>query len=51
MNKQKVETLLQKKLKSQGDVPTFFDNFISIFGINGEESSPILNFWEQILNS
>ena len=42
---------MQKKIKSQGDVPTFFDNFISIFGINGEESSPILNFWEQILNS
>ena len=45
---------MQKKIKSQGDVPTFFDNFISIFGINEENekfSSPILNFWEQILNS
>jgi cephalosporin hydroxylase len=51
VNKQTARIIMQKKIKSQGDVPTFFDNFISIFGINGEESSPILNFWEQILNS
>ena len=44
MNKQKVETLLQKKLKSQGDVPTFFDNLIYDLGIKEENekiSSPI----------
>ena len=29
MNKQKAETLLQKKIKSQGNTPTFFDNFIN----------------------
>ena len=54
MNKQKVETLLQKKLKSQGDVPTFFDNLIYDLGIKEEDEkiySPILNLWEQLLNS
>jgi hypothetical protein len=54
VNKQTARIIMQKKIKSQGDVPTFFDNFISIFGINEENekfSSPILNFWEQILNS
>ena len=51
MNKQKAKLLIQEKVKRQGGTANFFDNFISIFGINGEESSPILNFWEQILNS
>ena len=54
MNKQKVESLLQKKVKSQGDVPTFFDNLIYDMGIKEENekvSSPILNLWEQLLNS
>jgi cephalosporin hydroxylase len=54
MNKQKVETLLQKKLKSQGDVPTFFDNLIYDLGIKEENEkiySPILNLWEQLSNS
>jgi len=54
MNKQKVETHLQKKLKSQGDVPTFFDNLIYDLGIKEEDEkiySPILNLWEQLLNS
>ena len=54
MNKQKVETLLQKMLKSQGDVPTFFDNLIYDLGIKEEDEkiySPILNLWEQLLNS
>ena len=54
MNKQKVETLLQKKIKSQGDVPSFFDNLIYDLGIKEEDEkiySPILNLWEQLLNS
>ncbi len=54
MNKQTAITLLQEKKKSQGNVPTFFDNFISIFGLYEENekcSSLILNFWEQLLNS
>ena len=54
MNKQKVESLLQKKVKSQGDVPTFFDNLIYDMGIkeeNEKASLPILNLWEQLLNS
>ena len=54
MNKQKAETLLQKKIKSQGNIPTFFDNFIDIFGLkqpNSAESTHILDFWEQLLDS
>ena len=54
MNKQTAVTILQEKIKSQGNVPTFFDNFINIFGLKEENEtvfSSILNFWEQLLNS
>ena len=54
MNKQKAVTILQEKIKSQGNVPTFFDNFINIFGLKEEKEtvfSSILNLWEQLLNS
>ena len=54
MNKQKAETLLQKKIKSQGNTPTFFDNFINLYGIREEshsDFSPVLNLWEQLLDS
>ncbi|MDP7367408.1 MAG: CmcI family methyltransferase [Candidatus Pacebacteria bacterium] len=54
MNKQKALTILQKKIKSQGNIPTFFDNLIYDLGIKEEDekiSTPILNFCEQLLNS
>ena len=44
---------MQKKIKSQG-TDTFFDNFISNSSLREENETvftPILNFWEQLLNS
>ena len=54
MNKQKAVTILQEKIKSQGNVPTFFDHWINIFGLREENETAfttVLNFWEQLLNS
>ncbi|HIL27054.1 MAG TPA: hypothetical protein EYG21_06690 [Nitrospinaceae bacterium] len=54
MNKQKATTILEKKLKRQGNVHTFFDKFVDIAGIKEENetvSSAVLNLWEQLLNS
>ena len=54
MNKQTTATILQKKVNSQGNIPTFFDNFIYICGLEEKDEtvfSPILNLWEQLLNS
>jgi len=54
MNKQTAETILRKKIKSQGNIHTFFDNFVQNFGFNEENepsSTQLLNFWAQLLNS
>ena len=47
MNKQTAETILRKKVKIQGGVPTFFDNLIydvSIKEENEPHSTNLLNF-------
>jgi len=54
VNKQTAIIIRQKKLKSQGNVYTFFDNFISRWGLKEENETvftTVLNLWEQLLNS